>query len=198
MRNSRSFIAGMAETHNKALFLDRDGTLNVDTCYVCEPDKMILIPGVRDALVRARAMGFRFYMVTNQSGVGRGYFTIDDVHACNRRLLEMLDLGEDLFAGICIAPEHPDEPGEYRKPSPKYLLEMITRDQLDPAQCYMLGDRRSDWQCGLNAGVNPVALRTGNDFDSKAEALIAEHGIPVWDSLAEFVSALERGGDGRD
>lgn len=180
----------MANGSQKALFLDRDGTLNVDTSYVRDPDTMVLIDGAREGLVRARELSYRCYLVTNQSGVGRGYFDIDAVHACNRRLLEMLDLGDSLFAGVCIAAEHPDEPSEYRKPSPKFLLEMIARDGLDPAQCYMLGDRRSDWECGINAGVKPVALRTGKEFGEKASAVIAEHRIPIYGSLVDFAETL--------
>lgn len=183
-------VARLDHPMTKALFLDRDGTLNDDVHHLCDPDELVVVKGAREALVHARELGFRFYLVTNQSGVGRGLFTMDDVHACNRRLLEELDLGEDLFAGVCIAPEHPDEPGEYRKPSPKFLREMIARDQLDPDACYMLGDRWSDWQCGLNAGVRPVALRTGKELDIKARALITAHRIPVYDSIVEFVATL--------
>jgi len=179
----------MSESH-RALFLDRDGTLNYDIHHLHDPDELVVVTGAREALIQARALGFRFYLVTNQSGVGRGYFTMDDVHACNRRLLELLDLGENLFDGVAIAPERPDQPSAYRKPSPKFLLEMIGRDGLDPRASYMLGDRWSDWMCGVNAGVNPVALRTGKDFDEQASAIIAEHRVPVYDSIIEFVASL--------
>lgn len=175
---------------NQALFLDRDGTLNHDTGYLRSPDDIVLIPGVRAALAHARELGYRLYLVTNQSGVGRGYFSLEDVHACNERLLELLDLGDDLFAGVCIAPEHPDHPSDYRKPSPKYLLEMIARDQLDPARCYMLGDRPSDWLCGVNAGVQPIAVRTGKELNDDVQGIIDEHRIPVYDSIMEFVATL--------
>ncbi|MBK1857926.1 D-glycero-alpha-D-manno-heptose-1,7-bisphosphate 7-phosphatase [Cerasicoccus arenae] len=175
---------------NKALFLDRDGTLNYDVHHLHDPAELVVVKGAREALMRARELGYRFYLVTNQSGVGRGYFTMEDVYACNRRLLELLDLGDDLFDGVIIAPEHPDQPSEYRKPSPKFLLEMIARDKLDPATSYMLGDRDSDWQCGLNAGVNPVALNTGKEFPEPAQALITAHEIPVYDSIVEFVATL--------
>lgn len=176
---------------NKALFLDRDGTLNYDVHHLHDPDELVVVKGARDALVRARELGFRFYLVTNQSGVNRGIFKMEDVYACNQRLLEELDLGEDLFDGVSIAPERPDEPSDYRKPSPRFLLEMIARDRLEASQCYMLGDRWSDWECGLNAGVNPVALRTGKDIDDKAQAIINERRIPLYDSIVEFVATLK-------
>ncbi|WP_309398036.1 D-glycero-alpha-D-manno-heptose-1,7-bisphosphate 7-phosphatase [Cerasicoccus maritimus] len=177
---------------NKALFLDRDGTLNYDSHYLREPDKLVVIEGAREAMRIARDLGYRLYLVTNQSGVNRGMLTLDDVHACNKRLLQELDLGDDLFAGISIAPERPDEPSEYRKPSPKYLLEMIKRDDLDPAACYMVGDRESDWLCGVNAGVQSIALRTGKDITEKAQLVLDVHGIPLYGTILDFVHTLDR------
>lgn len=175
---------------NKALFLDRDGTLNYDTHHLSDPDDLVLIEDAREALIRARELGYRLYLVTNQSGVNRGLLTMEDVLACNQRLLDELALGPELFAGVSIAPERPDEPSDYRKPSPRFLLEMIKRDRLDPDACFMLGDRWSDWECGLNAGVQPVALRTGKDIDERAQALINLHHIPVFDTIGAFVATL--------
>lgn len=174
----------------KALFLDRDGTLNVDIDYLHKPEELRLIPRVQEALQTARALGFRFYMVTNQSGVGRGFFTLDDVHACNERLIEEVGMGEDLFDGICIAPERPDEPPVYRKPLPRYLLERIEQDGLEPGQCYMLGDRQSDWECGRRAGVNPVGLRSGHALDADCLAYAEKWNVPIFDTLADFVDSL--------
>ncbi|WP_309382283.1 D-glycero-alpha-D-manno-heptose-1,7-bisphosphate 7-phosphatase [Cerasicoccus frondis] len=175
----------------KALFLDRDGTLNYDVHYLSNPDDVTLIEGAREGLMQARELGYRFYLVTNQSGVNRGLTSMDDVLACNERLLEELDMGSDLFAGICIAPERPDEPSEYRKPSPRYLLEMVERDELDPMSCYMIGDRESDWQCGLNAGVKPIALRTGKPITEQVELFLSEHSIPLFSSLKDFAATLD-------
>lgn len=180
----------MSAASRKAWFLDRDGTLNFDTHHVHDPDEVALIPGVRAGLARARELGYRLYLISNQSGVGRGYFTMDDVWACNRRLVELLGLGEDVFAGVCVAPDHPDQPGPYRKPSPRFLLEMIARDGLDPTQCYMLGDRPSDWECGLNAGVQAVALTTGKPVTPDIQAFLDLRGVPLFDSIADFAATL--------
>ena len=67
----------------KALFLDRDGTLIVDVPYLADPTRVQLLPGVREGFIRARGLGYRFFLFTNQSGVGRGYFTLDDALRCN-------------------------------------------------------------------------------------------------------------------
>ena len=122
---SRSSAAGAP-----ALFLDRDDTIVRDEGYMSRPEQIVLLPGAADALRRARAAGFRLYLVTNQSGIGRGYYTLADAEACNRRLEALLGLS---FDGVCIAPERPDEPSRYRKPSPAYLLERIAADGLSLA-----------------------------------------------------------------
>jgi histidinol phosphatase-like enzyme len=94
----------------QAVFLDRDGTLIENRHYLSSPEGVALLPGVREGLQVARERGAKLFLFTNQSGVGRGMFTLADVEAVNRRMIEMLGLGDDLFAGICIAPERPDEP----------------------------------------------------------------------------------------
>jgi len=143
----------------RALFLDRDGTLIVHIPYLHTADGVELLPGVRDALALARSGGFALYLFTNQSGVGRGMFTLADVHAVNRRMIELLGLGDDIFAGICIAPEAPHAPALYRKPSPRYILETCNAERLDPRACWMIGDSPSDWEAGLAAGINSSAVR---------------------------------------
>jgi D-glycero-D-manno-heptose 1,7-bisphosphate phosphatase len=174
---------------SRALFLDRDGTLIIDQDYLHDPDQVVLLPGVREALAKAQQLGYRLYLFTNQSGVGRGYFPLEAVHRCNERLLELLGLGPDLFAGIGIAPEHPDEPSRYRKPSPAYILEMIAQDHLDPAQCHMVGDKESDVQSGLAAGIHSVAVCTGkHDRADWLRRLPA--GAVLHEDLSSFVATL--------
>ena len=173
-----------------AMFLDRDGTLIEDGGYIGQPERVKPFPGAGEALRRA-AERFQIHLVTNQSGIGRGYYTWDDAATCNRRMLELMDLPADFFAGVCIAPERPDEPSPYRKPSPLYLNEIIARDRLDPAACWMAGDRLSDLQCGVSAGVRTALIRT-TDHSRTPEitAFIHEHGIPAFDSFAEFVLSI--------
>ena len=153
------------------------------------PEQIVLLPGAADALRRARAAGFRLYLVTNQSGIGRGYYTLADAEACNRRLEALLGLS---FDGVCIAPERPDEPSRYRKPSPAYLLERIAADGLDAARCRAVGDKVSDLECGLAAGVPAVLVARGATGAPRedAAAFAAAHGIPVFSSLVAAVDAL--------
>ena len=173
----------------RALFLDRDDTLVRDAGYMSRPEQIALLPGVAEALRDARAAGFRLYLVTNQSGINRGYYSLDDALACNRRLEELLGVG---FDGVCIAPERPDEPSRYRKPSPAYLLERIAEDGLDPVASWMVGDKVSDLGCGLAAGVRAALVARGSTGAPRedAAAFAAARGIPVFDSFPAFVRDL--------
>ena len=172
------------------MFLDRDGTLIEDGGYIGQLERVKPFPDAGDALRRA-ATAFQIHLVTNQSGIGRGYYTWADAEACNRRMLEIMGLPEDFFAGVCIAPERPEEPSPYRKPSPRYLLEVIEGGSLDPAACWMAGDRLSDLQCGVSAGVRTALIRTTEHSDTPEIRVFAkEHAIPAFDSFAAFIAWL--------
>jgi D-glycero-D-manno-heptose 1,7-bisphosphate phosphatase len=178
-----------SERASRALFLDRDGTLIVDKVYLADPAGVELIPGAADALRRARALGYKLFLFTNQSGIGRGYHTMEDTHRVNARLEELLGPPRPAFDGICIAPEAPDQPTVYRKPSPKYILEMVAQHDLDPAQCYMVGDSAADIQAARNASIHAVVVRTGK-VDPGTLPEVARYHVPVFASFAAFVATL--------
>lgn len=175
---------------NRALFLDRDGTIIVDVHHGHDPDGVTLLPGARNALQRAVKLGYQLFLFTNQSGIGRGYFTMDDAIACNQRMIELLEMGEDVFKATCIAPEHPDDVPVYRKPQPRFILEAIKEHRLDPAQCYMIGDRQSDWQAGLNAGIQAVAVQSGKTLSADARSFMAKNKVALYPGLKAFVETL--------
>ena len=174
----------------KALFLDRDGTLIVGKPYLFDPDEVALIEGVRDALILAQELGYLLFLFTNQSGVGRGYFDLAAVETCNNRLLALLDLPAPGFSGICIAPESPDDPVKYRKPSPRYLLETIDAFALEKEACWMAGDWVTDIQAGLNAGIQAVAVSRDPGFDAEMERIKERRPFLVYPTLQAFVEFL--------
>jgi D-glycero-D-manno-heptose 1,7-bisphosphate phosphatase len=102
-------------------------------------------------------------------------------------MLELLELPQPGFIDVCVAPEHPDQPSVYRKPSPRFILECIERYQLDPRTCWMIGDRRTDWQAGLNAGIRSCAVRSGAPFKEGDELYAQESGIVVHPDFPSFV-----------
>lgn len=174
---------------SKALFLDRDGTLIIDKHYLADPAGVELIAGVPDALRQARALGYKLFLFTNQSGIGRGLHTLDDALRCNARMEELIGLPLPLFEDICIAPESSEQPSNYRKPSPRFILESIARHGLDHRHCWMVGDRDSDVEAGRNAQIGSVAVCTGK-YDAAVWAERAIPGVAVFPSLVEFVATL--------
>jgi D-glycero-D-manno-heptose 1,7-bisphosphate phosphatase len=173
----------------RALFLDRDGTLILDKVYLSDPEGVELIPGAAEGLRRARALGYKLFLFTNQSGIGRGLHSIEDTHRVNARMEQMLGLASPVFDGTCIAPEAPGQPSAYRKPSPRFILETLRAHGLDPAQCWMVGDAPADVGAAVAAGIRAVALRTGKvQPDSIPE--VAQGKVPVFDNFGAFAATL--------
>jgi len=147
---------------NRAVFLDRDGTIIEERNYVRTPEDVVIFPSAPAALTRLLNAGFRLFIVTNQSGVGRGYFTLADVERVNKHLLGELGRQGVRMQNIYIAPEAPESPSRGRKPSPQFLFDARDQFGLDLAQSYMIGDKMADLECGWNAGVNRcILVRTG-------------------------------------
>ncbi len=145
-----------------AVFLDRDGTLVVEKNYLSDPAQVELLPGVPEALKKLQDAGFKLFIVTNQSGIGRGYYTLEDMHRVNERLCAELAEHGVRFEKIYFAPEAPEEPSRGRKPSPQFLFDARDEFGLDLSQSYMIGDKLADLECGWNAGVRQsILVRTG-------------------------------------
>jgi D-glycero-D-manno-heptose 1,7-bisphosphate phosphatase len=174
---------------NRALFLDRDGTLIVDKVYLSDPDGVELIAGAREGLVRARQLGYFIFLFTNQSGIGRGLFKIEDTHRVNARMEQLLALAAPVFDGICVAPEGPDDPPVYRKPSPRYILETVAAHSLDPGECWMVGDSAADMRAAFAAGIRAAAVRTGR-VPPESLPEVAQGKVPVFADFGSFAATL--------
>src|SRR5213594_3107755 len=160
---------------NRAVFLDRDGTLIADKDYLHRPEEVVIFPTAAGALKDLQKAGFKLFIVSNQSGVGRGYFTLADVERVNRRLVELLARDGVRFEKIYFAPEGPEQPSPGRKPSPQFLFDARDEFGIDLAQSYMIGDKLIDLECGWNAGVKgSILVRTGHG--AKREGLDVQKG----------------------
>ena len=154
----KPLFAGM----KPAVFLDRDGTLIAEKNYLRRPEDVVIFPGAAAALKRMRDAGFRLFIVSNQSGVGRGYFTLADVERVNEHLARELARDGVQLEKIYFAPEAPDQPSRGRKPSPQFLFDARDEFGVELAQSYMIGDKLIDLECGWNAGVKQsILVRTG-------------------------------------
>jgi D-glycero-D-manno-heptose 1,7-bisphosphate phosphatase len=152
-------------TRRPAVFLDRDGTLNVDRCYLTSPDQLQLLPGVAEALRMFRSAGFACVVVTNQSAVGRGLMTEADLVDVNAELTRQLaEVGvtlDAIYACTAGPSDHPD-----RKPAPGMLLRAAADLQLDLGASWMIGDTLRDMLAGQNAGCRGcIMVRTGQPRD---------------------------------
>jgi len=147
-----------------AIFLDRDGTINVEKDYLIDPADLVLFPGVGEALRRGRQAGYLLIVVTNQSGVARGYFTTSEVERLHDHLQgELLAYGVQIDA-FYLCPHHPQHgagPCDCRKGSPGMLLQAARDHHIDLAASWMIGDKRSDVEAGIKAGCRSILVRTG-------------------------------------
>lgn len=178
-------------TPPQAVFLDRDGTLIEHVPYLRDPRDVVVRPGTREALERLRAAAARLFLFTNQSGVSRGLFRMADVEAVNRRMVELLGLGDDLFTAVCVAPELPDEVPVYRKPSPRFIDEMLAVHGLPHDNAWMIGDSPVDWEAGINAGVRVAAIVPDPRAPRHPERR-NELGVAAYPTLLDWLDAVWR------
>lgn len=154
-----------------AVFLDRDGVLNEDRGYVHRTEDCILFPGTARALRRLGEAGYLLFVVTNQSGIGRGYFTAEEMEEVHDHLESELGRQGVRLTRIYHAPEAPDQPSRGRKPSPQFLFDARDEFGVDLSRSYLIGDKLSDLECGWNAGVRrSLLVRTGCGTQLEREA----------------------------
>jgi D-glycero-D-manno-heptose 1,7-bisphosphate phosphatase len=147
---------------NRAVFLDRDGTMIAEVNYLSRSDQIKIYPTTRTGLKKLCDQGFLLFIVSNQSGVGRGYFTMADVDKVNEALCNDLARDSVRIKKIYIAPEKPEDPSYGRKPLPQFLFDARDEFGLDLSQSFIIGDKLIDLECGWNAGVKKsILVRTG-------------------------------------
>jgi len=174
---------------NRAVFLDRDGTLIVEKHYLHRPEDVEIFPGAGAALRRLADAGFMLIVVTNQSGIGRGYFTLADAERVNQHVAREFARDGVHFAKTYIAPEAPDQPSRGRKPLPQFLLDAREEFGLDLAQCFMVGDKLIDLECGWNAGVKKsILVRTGYGAELERQSPDKLSPAVIVDGLADVAN----------
>ena len=142
-----------------AVFFDRDGTLMEEVHYCGDPTQVRVYAGVPEALRKLKAAGFRTFIVSNQSGIGRGLITEAQYRAVEAGLLAQI--GEGLIDASYFCPDAPGVPSTRRKPEPGMLLEAAAAFAIDLERSYMIGDKADDVECGRRAGVKTIQVLTG-------------------------------------
>lgn len=151
------------------MLFDRDETLVVDVPFNGDPQQVQPFPGVREALDRLRAAGLPVAVVSNQSGVGRGYITMEQVDAVNARVEELLGP----FAGFFVCPHAPEDACECRKPKPKLIHDAARALGVESACCVYVGDRQSDVEAAINAGAIPLKVDGARSVAHAVEEILA-------------------------
>lgn len=151
-----------------AFFLDRDGTINKDVGYLHRIEQFELIPGAAKAIRLLNESSFRVILVTNQSGIGVGLYTFEDLNNVNAEMTRQLSLEGAHIDAFYASPHHPEGQGEFRhpdhpdrKPNPGMLLRAIKEWGINPAVSWTIGDRSVDVQAGRRAGTSTCQVRSG-------------------------------------
>lgn len=137
----------------KALFLDRDGVINVDHGYVYQKEQFEFMPNILDLMRFMQERGYIIVVITNQSGINRGYYTLEEFLELTEHIKNECKKFGVTISNTYYCPHTPDEECECRKPKPKMLLDAIKDLNIDPRESIMIGDKPSDLEAARNAGV---------------------------------------------
>ncbi len=148
----------MSDALSPAVFIDRDDTIMEDCGYCSDPKDVRIFPGVPEALRRLKSSGFKLIIITNQSGIGRGLFTLDQYRAVESEVLRQL--GDGLIEATYFCPDVPGQRSTCRKPAPGMIIEATREHQIDLSRSFLIGDKKIDVECAHNAGVRAIQVRT--------------------------------------
>ncbi len=172
------------------LLVDRDGTLIVEKHYLHDPSEVELIPGAAQALAEARTMDWGIVCVSNQAGVGRGYFDEAAVIAINERVETLLNAKGASIDEYYFCTDHPDLPSTHRKPAPGMAFDAAKDFDIDLSSSIVIGDKPADINLGKAIGAKTVLVRTG--YGANHEAQNDCEPDFIIDSLADLSAILEQ------
>lgn len=171
----------------RAVFLDRDGTIMTDVEYCGDPQLVHVFETAPEALRRLRDAGYKIIIITNQSGIGRGYFTEAEYRAVEREVERQV--GPGVIDGTYFCRDLPDSGSKRRKPEPGMIFEAQRDHQIDLGRSFMIGDKQIDAECGRRAGLRTILVRSGQEqHDGAASA------DWIADDLAEAAEIILRHG----
>lgn len=179
--NQTNEINQKNQTHvlrDVTIFLDRDGTTNRDTGYIKSPEELQIFPGAVEAVARLKQAGARVVVVTNQSGVGRGLFSIEMLGAIHARLRAVFEAGGAPFDGLYYCPHHPDDGCACRKPGTVMIERAVADLGLDLSRAYVVGDQRRDIDLARRIGAKGLLVTTGPTSVQALEELRQEGAAP--------------------
>lgn len=174
----------------KLIILDRDGVINHDSDeYIKSPEEWAPVPGSLDAIARLKRAGYTVVVASNQSGVGRGLFTLDMLHKINEKMQREAAGAGGALDAVFYCPHAPQDNCACRKPKPGLLRDIATRFNHDLKGVPAVGDNLRDIEAAQAVGAKPVLVRTGKGAEVIKSGKVPA-GVEVYDDLAAFVSAL--------
>jgi rfaE bifunctional protein nucleotidyltransferase chain/domain len=177
-------------SNRPAVFIDRDGTINEHVEYLSEPSKFREIPGAYKGIKRLQDLGFRIVVVTNQAGIGLGYFSREDLYAVNREMMKQASQQGCSFDKIYFCPHSKADNCECRKPG-TYFIERAERDlSIDVRKSFVIGDMTSDIKFGLDAGAQTVLVKTGRGGEDGMFSVVPHHTAKDLLEAAEVIAGL--------
>ena len=180
----------------KAIFLDRDGTINVEKDYIYKNEDLVFEEGTIEALKTFKNLEYILIVVSNQSGIARGYFTEEDLNIFNNNMNEILKKNGVEITEFYCCPHHPDGIGEYkkvcecRKPNNKMIEDAIKKYNIDRKKSYMVGDKISDIEAGFKSNLKTVLVKTG--YGLKDMEKIDKNETLICENLKDFSEILKR------
>lgn len=186
-------MADLTGKSNRAVFFDRDGTINVEKNYLYRIKDFQFISGVPQALKNLQDAGFLLVMVTNQSGIARGYFTAGDVRLLHEYMCLELKRYQVNIDGIYFCPHHPEDECNCRKGKPGMILQAADDLEIDLSRSFMIGDKLSDIEAGTSAGCRSFLITTG--YGETGESATRKQGEVVFDDLPSVVDCILTQGD---
>ncbi len=172
------------------IILDRDGVINYDSAeYIKSPEEWIAIPGSLEAIAKLNRAGYQVVVASNQSGVGRGYYSLEMLAKIHKKMEDELASVGGRFENIYFCMHAPEENCECRKPKPGLLKKIIAKYKPDPTKTIFIGDSLRDIQAAHAVSCNPILVLTskGRATYEKGEGL---EGVPVFEDLAAAVEGL--------
>ena len=183
-----------ANTQDKALFLDRDGVINIDHGYIYQPEKFEFIEGVFEACRQFQQAGYKIIVVTNQSGIGRGYYSEQDFHKLTAWMVAQFKQNQVDILDVYFCPHHPEKANppykqncDCRKPQPGMLIHGSAEHSLNPKTSIMVGDKSSDMKAAIAAEFGHKYLVTSGQTLSEQDQLLAD---ATYASLPELAQAI--------
>ena len=171
------------------VFVDRDGTIIEDAGYPSDPSKIELLPNVAECLVKLKKLGFRLALISNQSGVGRGYFTVEQMWAFHMDFAELLENQGVSFDAVRYCVAAPWEHDQHRKPNPGMILSAADELNADLKKSIMIGDKISDVYAGRAAGCESILFNASTN--SEECEIVGTACFDCWNNVLEYVQSRQ-------